>query len=662
MKQRTNKSKLLLITTAVGLLIILLISNKISAHNSVSWWNSRCPSGSGSGFKYTGFLTMPDKGLYTGTTSTNTLNATMVAEHYICNGASYNATGFPQVNTGFVDSKINNMPSQVLFAYQSGKGQVYHQHFGIKLDVSSLSAGTHDLCYAWAGKAVINGSAHETDGVKTCFKVKLTSPPPPPPPPTDLCKNIAGNQSSVPAGYYRDSSGNCYPNPTDLCLNIAGNQSSVPAGYYRDSSGNCYPNQPIDVCPNLPGNQSSVPTGYYLDSSGNCVPLPPPTPSPTIECGTFSTSPSPPNDEAGFTAKPGFVIKNGNSSPSYSYNLTLTITGAPPFTATNPPLAAGGGATTTPNINIPGFPAGTYNGSYSVNVSGVGSVSGCDADITIANKPYVRVYGGDVLAGNGFLDSSSSCSANGSAGILTYNDGNGIGAGTQFAAQAPSAINEFASANLRTTDPQPPTGLTFANTSGTWGGNFQPAQLCAPNYFDITTNSTDPIVGGNYNGDSISDSQHKVIKHTGKVVITGNVTYSGSASWASLEQIPSFYLIVKGDIYIDNDVTNLDGVYIAQGGNIYTCTNGGSLYSGAQLYDSDKCRNKLTVNGALLADQIRFLRVNGNVKDAVANEQSTSGNIAEVINYLPELWLVNPNLTDAPANSYDSLTSLPPAF
>lgn len=103
------------------------------------------------------------------------------------------------------------------------------------------------------------------------------------PPPTDECPNIAGNQSSVPAGLIKDASGNCVtpPPPPDSCPNIEGTQSSVPAGMIKDANGNCVtpppppppPPPPTDECPNIEGNQASVPVGMTKDATGICSTL-----------------------------------------------------------------------------------------------------------------------------------------------------------------------------------------------------------------------------------------------------------------------------------------------------------------------------------------------------------------------------------------------------
>jgi RTX calcium-binding nonapeptide repeat (4 copies) len=55
----------------------------------------------------------------------------------------------------------------------------------------------------------------------------------------------------------------------DACPNIAGAQSTVPAGMFVDGSGRCVPSQ----FPNLAEGQASVPSGYAKDSAGRCQPF-----------------------------------------------------------------------------------------------------------------------------------------------------------------------------------------------------------------------------------------------------------------------------------------------------------------------------------------------------------------------------------------------------
>ena len=92
-------------------------------------------------------------------------------------------------------------------------------------------------------------------------------------PPKDVCPNIDGMQTTVPAGMTIDANGNCVtlpPPPVDVCPNIDGMQTVVPAGMVKDANGNCVL-IPVDVCPNIAGMQTDIPQGMIKDASGNCV-------------------------------------------------------------------------------------------------------------------------------------------------------------------------------------------------------------------------------------------------------------------------------------------------------------------------------------------------------------------------------------------------------
>jgi hypothetical protein len=67
-------------------------------------------------------------------------------------------------------------------------------------------------------KKTAGGSTRQTDNSieenednlpMVCFT--FSPPPPPPPPPTDVCPNIEGAQTSIPAGLSKDAAGNCVP-------------------------------------------------------------------------------------------------------------------------------------------------------------------------------------------------------------------------------------------------------------------------------------------------------------------------------------------------------------------------------------------------------------------------------------------------------------------
>lgn len=81
----------------------------------------------------------------------------------------------------------------------------------------------------------------------------------------DVCSNLDGVQSIMPAGYLADAQGNCQP---DSCVNIAGLQTSVPTGYDSDGQGNCFMH---DECSNITGVQAVIPDNMLRGEANDCV-------------------------------------------------------------------------------------------------------------------------------------------------------------------------------------------------------------------------------------------------------------------------------------------------------------------------------------------------------------------------------------------------------
>lgn len=141
----------------------------------------------------------------------------------------------------------------------------------------------------------------------------------------DVCPNILGLQTELPAGMIIDASGDCVTSPppvVDVCNNIDGVQETIPIGYYRDTQGSCHlqSTPPVDVCPNILGLQSIVPSGLMVDEAGNCI-----TP-PVDEC---------PNIDGPQSAIPLGMIK--------TEGICFTPVPTAPIT---PPSTTGGGTTT----------------------------------------------------------------------------------------------------------------------------------------------------------------------------------------------------------------------------------------------------------------------------------------------------------------------------
>jgi hypothetical protein len=373
--------------------------------------------------------------------------------------------------------------------------------------------------------------------------------------------------------------------------------------------------------------------------------------------------------------------------------------------------------------------------NYSGWISGTSVIS--DGNLSLAptcpnvqNRPYLRTYGADVSAGGGF---GTGCGTN--AGIEAFTRPNAElgtkgGSGSQLAAFGSTEINGFSSAFLRTGAPLLPTGLTFAsnqNTAGTVGsdenrphdgGNFgAPTAACAANFYGPENMLSEgdarrsPVSGSaiatSYDVAALPDDHQTISKpggtgtltltssgaftrrHAifvdGNVFIKDNIIYSASTNpaWADLNSIANFSLVVQGNIYISQDVSRLDGLYVAQpksgvanSGKIYTCTNraDGSLFADPNTL-WDQCQKQLTVYGSFVANDVRFLRSIYTLSDSKAAEPSDCSIIgkpagcpeaskaSEIFQTSPEMYLSQPvfrPLKTVVSGQYNYITTLPP--
>lgn len=316
----------------------------------------------------------------------------------------------------------------------------------------------------------------------------------------------------------------------------------------------------------------------------------------------------------------------------------------------------------------------------------------------VSDRPYMRVYGNDIMAGGDFT--GTSCRDD-NGGVFGYQSGNSAkrGSAAQLAIIANNIVNGFNSAALRSSPmpvPRAPNGLTFANTPslGSFGGS-----LCATNFFDDTqhpdghadketvsgpvTRSVNSLsrpqtkVNGNLTlTSSGSFTGKRAVYVDGDVFINGNIAYDQS-SYASA--IPNFSLIVKGNIYIAPTVTQLDGLFVAQpesngaAGEIYTCATGiGNPVGRPQLYnvcggaqhDNSSPDRQLVINGSFVAKYVYFMRTHGSLRDSSgSNEAQTKANAAELFRFSPEMYLSVPAFKEtggSGAGGYDYITTLPP--
>lgn len=264
---------------------------------------------------------------------------------------------------------------------------------------------------------------------------------------------------------------------------------------------------------------------------------------------------------------------------------------------------------------------------------------------------------------------------------------------------------------------------TFANntvSANQWGGLFQDDQAdgyrqayCIPDYFykKPANYVAIPTAGGQLVNGTPSNiyyvdgtaAPYKITNNSavnlntgsasnitiyvnGDAYIDQNITSNVSSS-GNVTDVPKFAVIARGSIYISPDVTELYGLYIAQpdesninavsddDGVIWTCHDNTTnpvpyTWPAENVGGTQRCAKKLTITGALIAKQVNFMRINGDIGTANLGEDSlggmASGNIAEVINYHPAMALDGPFFSGSAVgtirNKIDSIISLPPVF
>jgi len=437
-----------------------------------------------------------------------------------------------------------------------------------------------------------------------------------------------------------------------------------------------------------------------------------PLPPPTIGCSGLLGAVT---FEPGELSSPSLTIQHTGPlfSPDAVVTVVFSVDGLPTTKTSMGTIARGVTGTFGIGVAPPGFSAVPPGGlplpaigaftvravvSFTSSVGGgtCPPVSGSDnRTVTggVVVRPYFKVIGGDIITYNSGapiygwnqLALPPYATATPPVCVAPLENGGQCGAGSQ--AMVVSAGNNIdgVSSSFRTPGPLAPRTLTMANTSGQWGGAFGDRAIPSfPAIGGLTTIVAIPagISGGNtvYNmtgnqisSTNLSDGARITVYHTGTVWIRGNIAYADSGSFSSITDISRFRLVATGNIYIDPAVTRLDGEYISSGGSIYTCHN--STWSaatiGPALYGSACRTNNLVVNGSLIGSNIKLTRSGGTLVSAtpadgvpVGASYVNAGNIAEVVQFTPELFFAKPAGTaNIPAGTvYDSITALPPLF
>ncbi len=269
--------------------------------------------------------------------------------------------------------------------------------------------------------------------------------------------------------------------------------------------------------------------------------------------------------------------------------------------------------------------------------------------------------------------------------------GDAKGSSVKHSVQAYDIIGGFYSSSQRTTQaPQPLKGLTLHNNNSAdeFGGGFA-RPSCVGNYWrEVTELAEEENLGTNDIEIDIStdleanDRKRYILKPNQKLILKnsslnldnlkatlfveseGNVYIknniinndSSSARWEDPSQIGYITIIAKGNIYIDPSVSQIDavlvaypkeysttlGTNIAYGGEIWTCYFDGMN----QISHFTRCnQNSLVINGALIAQKVRFGRIHKSVKQATGTpEDENYHSASETVNLLPEFLIGTPEL------------------
>lgn len=406
----------------------------------------------------------------------------------------------------------------------------------------------------------------------------------------------------------------------------------------------------------------------------------------TLGCGSLTITPARLDPYMTFSVT-GTVTNGVNQTPpGATMNLKITPPSGAAYTYNNTQPAGGSGGVSTATFSGvgPTNDSGIFTATWTLQWA-TGSKT-CNGTFPVAYLPYLSIYGGDVSVGASPDYNNGACSmdVDQNGGIYSWNNHTTdfSGGGTQYAVLTLAQIEDFASAQNATSTP--PSGLSIANyynpanasrlnpAQGLFGGyagaatsdcNFTSDLTAPPTTTNMTIGATTVAVGA---------QDIRYVKGA-DVYITGNITYAGTGGWANAAQIPLFKLVVVGgNIYVGSNVTQLDGLFVAEpivgaggavgtNGNIYTCATGLGAQADPTLsgYYS-LCNKQLTVNGAFVADQVHFLRTFGSVGQAKLADTPASSHGGEVINYTPELWL--PRGGAAAVGGYNSISGLPPVL
>ena len=334
----------------------------------------------------------------------------------------------------------------------------------------------------------------------------------------------------------------------------------------------------------------------------------------------------------------------------------------------------GGNTTLSSDPKIEFIPKmhGVYTLTWTLSGNMLQEAVTCTQDIDAVYQPFFTVTNGDIFSPGDIISWNGNNNPDSGIG---YN-----GAGTNLAALASGSIQHFVT-GTSLTSPGDRTGLAFANTTSanpTYGGGYPviaysplsgSVATASPGTLDLSTLTSGVYT---YNGDLTISGQLQpgvgvtIHLESGNLYIASpGVTY---ASYTAPNEIPRLSVYVKaGNIYVDNDVSEIRGMYYAGGtgkGNFYSCASGMGvpidLATSPTGYDD--CNKKLTIYGAVAANNLILLRTWGNLGAFYTPDPVHPSESAEEFVYSPELWMVPDATTKTGPVKFDLYTSLAPVL
>ena len=372
---------------------------------------------------------------------------------------------------------------------------------------------------------------------------------------------------------------------------------------------------------------------------------------------------------------------DGSSTSSQTFSFTVNSL------CTISPIGGNTRTFSIPNTSLDSMTPGALK--YKTHITTPAGIADAEGSMTVYEVPYARFYGNDIyttgkLADDTGINFNSYDNSNYTQGLGTKNS---AGSAAQYAALAyyPKDKKIHSAAFIT------PASNIDNLTSWWWGWtssnpSADDTYLLPEQSSSLTGN--DSLTGrgsGYYTYDSdevISGgagvSSKITIKAKGDIYINGNITVGLIPATFNDASTPVIMLIAEGgNIYIDQNVTQIDAILISKGGIVDTCYNNLSKQSMDRANWSANCRKKLVINGAIKAQDIQFKRSIGTRLKGLATEDSTTAgkNImanpapnttnlaqtAEVINFPAYLYFATPYLgSTSSSGGYQSLFNAAP--